>query len=351
MTSVLVSISNRSVAAVLVCLASATLASAAVAAEADGWPISVAKLNVPGSAYGGASSAEPVRDCQPEMFDPKVNAYHALAPAPAEASGVGAAPALAAYQVEGGAPGETMTINGRVKPDDAKIELPGPVVLTRYFFSCATGSSEALEFRKNGKPYAIFAHVAQVRFTPDLDTVVFYNSAKLTRHGGWTRMRAIFNIPRKRFAPLPMIQETSHLAGVGGQQILTYGMPRAAGKPATVAVWNLGGKLVRAFSVPLQPAPDGNGTTDAIGLLPNDEGAFYHLARSGENAAVLRLQDIKTPHAHRAIALAAPGAAGDPVGARVQLDLSGLTLRGGTLKYRVSASGKEGDWGAWQTAQ
>jgi hypothetical protein len=349
MTNVL-KISRCTVAAGLVCLAAA--------AHADGWPISFAKLSVPGSAYGGVSSMEPVRDCQPELFDPKVNAYHPLTPAPAPAaqaaSGVGAAPAapaLTAYAVEGGEPGETMTINGRIKPDDAKIELPGSVALRRYFFSCPTGSSEALEFEKNGKPYAIFAHVAQVRFTPDLNTVVFYNSAKLTHHGGWTKMRAIFNIPKKRFAPLPMIQETRYLADVGGAEILTYGMPRSPGKPATVAVWNLGGKLIRAFSVPLQPAADGNGTSDPIGLLPDEEGTLYHLARSGENAAELRLQDLRNPKAHRAIALAVPGAAADPVGARVQLDLSGLTLKDGAVKYRVSASGKGGDWGAWQAAQ
>ncbi len=334
----------------------------ASAAFAGGWPISPVKLRVPGSAFGGMSSNEPVRDCQPVSFDPRTTAFHpvttAAAPAAAKAAsgvsaGASAMPAVTAYQVEGGEPGETMTINSRVKPDDIKIDLPGPVVLTRYVFSCVTGSSEALVFEKNGKPYAIFTHVAQLRFTPNLDTVVFYNFAKLTHHGGWTRMRAIFNIPKRRFAPLPIVPETNYLAAVSASYILTYGMPRVAGKPATVAVWSMAGRPVQGLAVPLQAAADGNGSSDALGLLPGEQNTFYHLTRSGQNAAVLRLQDIRHPHAHRAIKLAVPGAASDPVvaGKRVQLDLSELALKGGVVKYRVSASGKGNDWGQWQTAQ
>ncbi len=351
-----ISIIRSTVAVGLVCLASVCLESVcwASGAPADAWPISFVKLAVPGSAYGGASSAEPVHDCQPESFDPKVNAYHPVAAAQ-PASGVAQAPAgaaVTAYQVEGGEAGDTMTINSRAKPDDARIDLPAPFVLTRYIFSCASGSSEALVFEKNGKRHAIFTHVAQVGFTPDLDTVVFYNRGQLTRHGGWQEMRAIFSIPRKRFAPLPMIRETAWLAQVGSDRILTYGLPRG-GKPATVAVWGLNGKLMQALSVPLHAAADGKGATDAIGLLPREQGTFYQLARTGENAAALRLQDIRHQQAHRAIQLAVPGAATDPVavGTRVQLDLSGLSLAGGAVKYRVSASGTGDDWGPWQTAQ
>lgn len=347
MMNALLKIGRCAFAAGLICLASF--------AHADAWPISVAKLKVPGAAYGGVSSSEPVRDCQPEFFDPKTSAFHPVGAAKA-ASAVDAAPArtaLTRYEVEGADPGVTMTINGRAKPDDARIDLPGSVVLTRYIFSCETGSSEVLVFEKNSKPYAIFTHVAQLGFTPDLSTVVFYNSAKLTHHGGWTRMRAIFNIPKKRFAPLPMVRETTYLAAVGSAAILTYALPANHGKPATVAVWNLGGKLVRAFSIPLQPAASGKGTSDGLGLLPDDDNVLYQLARSGANTAELRLQNIKNPHAHRAIALAVPGGATDPVvaGVTVQLDVSGLGLKGGEVKYRVSASGKGGDWGEWKTAQ
>jgi hypothetical protein len=346
--SLRISIIRSTLAVGLICLGSVGPLSAAFA---DAWPISFTRLAVPMSAYGGAPSTEPMQDCQPELFDPKTSAFHPVAPAAPAASGVGAAAGVTAYQVEGGEPGETMAINSRVKPDDARIDLPAPVTLTRYIFSCPGGSSETLDFEKNGKRYAIFTHVAQVGFTTGLDTVVFYNYGRLTRSGGWQQMRAIFNIPRRRFAPLPVIRETTWLAGVGSDRILTYGLPRAAGAPATAAVWGLNGKLIQAFSLPLQPAAGGKGTADAIGLLPAEETTLYHLARSGENAAVLRLQDIRRAQAHRAIALAVPGGAADPVGARVQFDLSGLSLNGGAVKYRVSASGKGDDWGPWQTAQ
>lgn len=329
-------------------------------AFAGNWPISFTKLHVPASAFGGARSREPVRDCQPVLFDPRTTAFHLVAPASAgakPASGASAAASGAAavktYRVEGAEPGETMTINSRVKPDDVKIDLPGTVVLTRYIFSCSTGSSEALVFERKGKPYAIFTHVAQVRFTPDLNTVVFYNFAKLTHHGGWTQMRAIFNIPKRRFAPLPIVRETSYLAGVSRNYILTYGMPRRAGRHATVAVWNMRGHPLKGLSVALHPAANGKGSSDALGLLPQQQTTFYHLARTGDNSAVLRLQDIRHARAHRAIKLTVPGAASEPIvaGKRVQLDLSGLTLKGGVAKYRVSASGKGDDWGEWQTAR
>jgi hypothetical protein len=308
------------------------------AAYGDDWPITPIKLAVPAAAHGGVASAGPGHNCQPESFDPKTTPYHPAGPASA---------VVAAYQVEGGDATTSMTLNSRAKPDDAKTVLPEPLSLSRFIFTCAGGSSEALEFVKASKRYAIFTHVSQEKFTPDFSKLVLYNYAK-PHHGGWQEMRRIFDIRVRRFVPLPMIRETAFLADVANDRVLTYGLA-ANGKPAMLAVWKMDGKLVQAYSAPLRAAANGAGTADAVGLLPNDPATLYHLTRSGNDECTLRLQNTEAADGRRAIKLAVPGAANDaaPLNARVQLDLAGLRLKGGAVKYRVSASGKGDDWSDW----
>jgi len=304
------------------------------------WPLSPVKPVVPASAYSGRASAAPVHDCQPDPFDPKVQSYQQTSPASA---------VLATYHVDGDDADTTLTINSRIKADDIKTTLPNPYTLTRYVFSCSGASSEVLEFDKDGKRNALFTHVGQAQFTPDMSKLVLYNYAK-PHHGPWQHMRRIYDVRARRFTPLPMIKETMFLADVGANQIVTYGLPLGSNKPGTIAVWGLNGKLIRAYSAPLS-AENGGRADGAIGLLPGDQSAFYHLSRTGENESTLRLQDIHHPNGQRALKLAVPGAANQAVvvGTHVQLDLGELTLKGGTLKYRVSSDGKT--WGDWQTAQ
>lgn len=322
------------------------------AAFADEWPITYAKLQVPASAYGGAQRTAP-EDCQPEPFDPATTKYHPAAPG-ASANKDAAAPVL--YQIEGD-DAATMTIDSVLRQDDAKTTLPEPYTLTKYVFGCKGQASQVFEFKKDGKRYALYTHVTQAGFSPDLTKLVLYNYAK-PHHGPWQELRRVIELRTRRFTPLPVINETAFLAGVAEQGIVTYG-PAVAGKQKLphriAAVWGLNGKLLRALSVPA-PAGAGNERGDAIGLLPDDPSAFYYLTRTGENTCTLRLQDLRRPEGRRSIELAVPGAAGDPAGSgtRVQIDLAGLRLKDGAMKYRVSASGKgdvANDWSAWQAAK
>lgn len=328
------SLIRKTLWASLLCLSSISTA------FGNDWPLHPVKPRIPDSAYSGRISSAPVHDCQPDPFDPKVQTYQQTSPASA---------VMASYHVDGDDAGTTLTINSRVNADDAKTELPAPYTLTRYIFSCSGASSEVLEFDKNGKRNALFTHVGQAQFTPDMSMLVLFNYAK-PHHGPWQHMRRIYNVRARRFTPLPMVKETTFLADVGAKTIVTYGLPRGSKRPGTIAAWGLNGRLIRAYSAPL-PAENGGRADGAIGLLPKDSDTLYHLMRTGENEATLHLQDIRHPKGQRAITIATPGAASAPlvVDTHVQLDLSDLSLKDGTLKYRVSSDGKT--WGDWQTAQ
>jgi hypothetical protein len=317
------------------------------AASADDWPIAFAKPPARASAHGGAAIEAPASDCQPDSFDPQTTPYHALGNKDANP---------VTYQVEGSEAGITMTIDSRDRQDDVKIVLPEPYSVTRYIFKCASGSSEFLEFRKSGKRYAIHSHVSQAKFTPDGKKLLFYNYAK-PHHGPWQSLRRIFDIRTRRFTDLPIINETAYLADAGNEQFVTYGLPAAKqdANRRIAVIWGLDGKLIQALSVPMQPiAANKPNSSDAIGMLPDEPSTFYHLTRTGDNECTLRLQDIQHPDKRRTIKIAIPGKAADPanIGTNAQLDLSGLKLNGGSMKYRISASGTgnvSGDWGPWQT--
>lgn len=316
------------------------------AASADTWPIAFAKVPR-ASAHGGMAAGTPPDDCQPDSFDPQTTQYHAVGDKDANP---------VTYRIDG-SEGVTMTIDSQDRQDDIKIQLPEPYSVTRYIFKCASGSSEFLEFRKSGKRYAIHAHVSQAKFTPDGKMLVFYNYAK-PHHGSWQSLRRIFDIRTRRFIDLPVINETAYLADAGNGRFVTYGLASKQDANRRIAlVWGIDGKLIQALSAPMQPAaadkPDSN---DAIGLLPDEPSTFYLLTRTGDNECTLRLQDIQRPDARRAIKIAIPGKAADPanIGMGAQLDLSGLKLSGGAVKYRISASGAgnvSGDWGPWQKGE
>lgn len=317
-------------------------------ASAGDWPIEFVKLPAHAAAHGSAGIATPASDCQPDSFDPQTTPYHA-------AGNKDANPAT--YAVEGADAGVTMTIDSRDRQDDAKTVLPEPYSVTRYIFKCASGSSEFLEFRKGGKRYAIHAHVSQAKFTPDGKKMVLYNYAK-PHHGPWQSLRRIFDIRTRRYIDLPLTNETTFLADVGNERFATYGLPTAKDPGRRVALtWGLDGKPIQAFSVPMQPvAADRPDSHDAIGVLPGEPSTFYLLTRTGDNECTLRLQNIQHPDGRRAIKIAVPGKAADPadMGMHVQLDLSGLKLSGGAVKYRISPSGAgnvSGDWGPWQTGE
>ncbi len=311
------------------------------AASADTWPITFAKAPR-ASAHGGAAMEAPPNDCQPDSFDPQTTQYHAIGNKDANP---------ATYRIDGGDNSVTLMIDSRDRQDDIKIQLPEPYSVTRYIFKCASGSSEFLEFRKSGKRYAIHAHVSQAKFTPDGKKLVFYNYAK-PHHGSWQSLRRIFDIRTRRFIDLPVISETAYLADAGDERFVTYAPASKQNAGRRIAViWGMDGKLIQTLS-----AADRPDSSDAMGLLPDEPSTFYHLTRTGDNECTIWLQDTQRPEARRAIKLAIPGKAADPasIGTGAQLDLSGLKLSGGAMKYRISPSGAgnvTGDWGPWQKGE
>ncbi len=324
------------------------LATSAVSGEE--WPIVFTDISMTPSAYKGVDRQAPPNDCQPKYFDPKKTQYRR------STSSDG-------YELSGKDEDESvsMQIDGWGKQGDARTVLPEPFSLTKYTFACASESSQVFELKKNGERYGLYTHISAARFSPDLRKLVLFNYLQ-TSQRAWQELRRIIEIETKQYSSLPVIKETTFLADVTNDSVVTYGMPVSlpsgkASRRRIVGIWGHNGKLIRALSAPIQDTfANAESSDDGIGMLPNEPTTFYHLTRTGENICTLRLQDIQRPDGRRSIQLAVPGLASDPaaVGMHIQIDLDGLRLKGGAMKYRVSASGRGDvlrDWGPWRVGK
>jgi len=327
-------------------------------ASGEEWPILFTTIPITSADYKGVERAAPLFDCQPELFDPMKSWYRKVEP-----EGLTGITSTSAdmYEVKGEDESVSMSIDSWDKQEDAKTILPEPYTLTKYNFGCASEFSQVFEFKKDGRRYALYTHISQASFSPDLRRFVLFNYVKSPK-GSWQETRRIIDIETKKFSPLPVINETAFLADMTNDKIVTYGLPISSPTESDthrriVGIWDVEGRLIRALSAPIQ-ITDANAESsdDGIGLLPSEPTTFYHLTRTGENVCTLRLQDIQRPEGRRSIRLAVPGSASDPaaVGMRVQIDLDGLKLRGGAMRYRVSAHGRgdvSDDWGPWQVGE
>jgi hypothetical protein len=322
-------------------------------AYGDEWPIVFTDVPVPPSAYNGANREAPTFDCQPEFFDPLKNWYRKV-----EISGLvnrnSSSPDI--YEIQGEDEAIAMEIDSWSKQGEAKTVLPEPYSLTKYMFGCASESSSVFEFKKNGVRYALYTHISQSMFSPDRRKLVLFNYVK-TPKGNWQELRRIIEIATKKYSPLPMMNETTFLADISNENVVTYSMPidSPAGQKnrRVVSIWGHDGKLIRALSAPIQTtAANAESSDDGIGVLPDESSTFYHLTRTGQNVCTLRLQDIQRPDGQRSIQLTVPSLADmpDAMSTHIQIDLAGLKLKTGAMKYRVSASGRGdvlNDWGPW----
>ena len=333
----------------LMFLAATIFSFSALSAAKNDWPLEFTNISIGPAAYKRVAREIP-SDCQPEHFDPsktklrldKSSGFYGLTGAEADES-------------------VSVQIDGWAKPGDSRIALPKPFSLTKYAFECASTSSQVFMFKKKGKRHALYTHIEMALFSPDLSKLVMFNYLKIAERE-WREQRRIIDYRTKKYSYLPVIDETTHVADVTNVSIVTYGM---ATKPASdyknrrrvVGIWSHDGKLIRALYAPLQDtAANAYNSDDGIGLLPEEPSTFYHLTRTGKNICTLRLQDIALQEKQRAIQLNVPGPEWDPVavGMRVQIELTGLKLNGGSMKYRISPSGRgdvSGDWGPWQVAR
>jgi hypothetical protein len=350
--------SNDNRSAILSLVAGGLLCLFCVTASADDWPIAFTSIQVTPASYQGIDQGPPTFDCQPEFFDPMKNWYRNV-----EDPGLVGITSQSAdmYEIKGEGEAIRMTIDSWNKQGDDKTVLPQPYSLTKYMFGCASEASQVFEFKKNGRRYALYTHISEARFSPDLRNVVLFNYVK-TAKGSWQALDRVIEIATKKYSVLPRVPETRYLADVTNDKLVTYGPPiRLEGdkdsRRRIVAIWGHDGKLIRALSAPIQTtAANAESSDDGIGLLPGDPTVFYHLTRTSNDVCTLRLQDIERSEGRRSIRLNVPGTAMDPaaVGMHIQIDLADLKLKGGTLKYRVAASGRGdvvGDWGPWQIGE
>ena len=316
------------------------------------WPITFIDLPISASKYITTNKTPLPEDCQPEYFDPAKTPYHLI-------KTNGYPPTT--YIVDGADESSSMMIDGWGKQGEDKIILPEPFSLTKYEFGCASEFSRVFEIKKNGLRHALYTHISQARFSPNKKTLVLYNFVSSGK-GSWSPKRRAIELESKKSSTLPWISSTLYLADVTNDKIVTYGpptnqRPNQTDSRRTVCIWGFDGHLVRALLAPLQNTEaNGEESDDGIGLLPNETTTFYHLAFVKDHTSVLRLQDIRNPTSHRALYLTGSGSDhhASSVGTAIQLDLNGLTLTGGIMKYRTSASGRgdiSNDWGPWQTAK
>lgn len=318
-------------------------------APQEKWPITFTTVSVASSSFKGIDRNTPLFDCQPELFDPRTTRYRLVKRG-------GAPPEM--YEVEGADESASMMIDGWNKQGEDKTALPKPYSVTKYEFGCASESSSVFEIKKNGVRHALYTHITQVRFSPDLKTLALFDYLR-TPKGGWQEARRIIEIETKTHSSLPIIDATTFLADVTNERVVTYGLPIGSASEQNnprrvVCIWGRDGKLIRALSAPIHDTlANGEESDDGIGLLPGEPTTFYHLTRTGENQCTLRLQDIERQGDHRSIRLAVPGSAAETagMGTRLQVDLHALRLKGGTMRYRVSSKGRgdiSGDWGHWR---
>ena len=315
--------------------------------KSDSWPITFARIKISSSDYKPPEVKNNPWDFEPETFDPATAKFHLV-------KTHGSPPEF--YKVDGTPDCSDMTID-----EGGKIALPAPYSMTSYTFCCASDTSSVFEIRKNNLRHSLYTHIGQAIFSPDFKKLVLYNLVKSSKDT-WQRRRRIITIESKEASALPMIDGAFYVAAVTNDRVVTYGPPARPQSNQTdsrriVCIWNHSGVLVRGLLVPVQTTSgNAESSDDGIGLLPNESSTFYHLAFTGKHTCILRLQDIRNLESHRALIFTVPDFEYEvaSVSTGIQIDLKGLTLSGGIMKYRVSASGRgdiSNDWGPWQTTK
>lgn len=321
--------------------------SAALWSKSDPWPITFVHIEISSSDYKSPGVKNDPWDFEPEIFDPATAKFH-----PVKIHGV--PPEV--YKVDGTPDCSDMTID-----HGGKIALPAPYSMTSYTFSCASDSSSVFEIRKNNLRHALYTHIGQAMFSHDFKKLVLYNLVKSGKDT-WQRKRRIITIESKEASSLPMIDGAFYIAAVTDDRVVTYGPPIRPQSNQTdsrriVCIWNHSGALVRGLLAPIRTTlANAECSDDDIGLLPNESSTFYHLTFTEKHTCTLRLQDIHNAAAHRVLNFTVPDFEYEvaSVSTGIQIDLKGLTLSGGMMKYRISASGRgdiSNDWGPWQTTK
>ncbi|WP_243385037.1 hypothetical protein [Geothrix alkalitolerans] len=333
---------------ILISLISGALSfSTALRSQSNPWPITFVHVEISSSDYKSPEVKSDPWDFEPEIFDPATAKFHLV-----KIQGIPSE----IYKVEGTPDCSDMTID-----HGGKIALPAPYSMTSYTFSCASDSSSVFEIRKNNLRHALYTHIGQAMFSPNFNKLVLYNLVKSGKDT-WQRKRRIVTIESKEASSLPMIEGALYIATVTNDRVVTYGPPIRPQSNQTdpcrmVCIWNHRGALVRGLLAPMRTTlANAECSDDDIGLLPNESSTFYHLTLTGKHNCTLRLQDIHNAGAHRALNFTVPDFEYEmaSVLTGIQIDLKDLTLSGGVMKYRISASGRgdiSNDWGPWQTAK
>ncbi len=186
---------------------------AAAAIGADEWPIIFTNLSISQDAYNDRGIKDIWGDCQPELFDPQKTKYHH--------SNNGDY-----YELEGkdADEGIAMNIHSGIGSRDKLEQLPAPLALVQYSFSCASVTSKVFEIKNNGVRHALYTHIESAIFSPDRKRMVLFNYLK-SPSGLWQRNRRIIEIETKKLAVLPVINETSFIADMPNNTIVTYSGP------------------------------------------------------------------------------------------------------------------------------
>ena len=318
-------------------------------ANSKSWPLEFTSVSIQLGDYKPKSEATAPSDCEPELFDPSVTRFHLE-----KTDGF----PKEQYIIDGGDERVSMMIDGWAKEGENKITMPQPYSVIQYEFGCASQFDKVIEIKNNDQRYALYTHVYNFKFSPNFEHMILYNAQK-TDNNLWLFKRRIVTLRDKSSVALPYIDATSFVAYVTNDRVVTYGSPvnKGSDQRRIVCIWGLDGKLQRALRSPINTTnANSEESDDLIGLLPNEATTFYQLTFGKEKSCILYLQDINNSNQHRSIVISFAGFTEETasIESGFQLDLSHLTLHGGILRYRVSASGRpdiDNDWSAWMIAK
>ena len=257
----------------------------------------------------------------------------------------------------------------------SRIKLVGGLLINVYYFDTDGDASYVLDVREGEGRHELYTHVLNYRVVAGKSLLIenmLLVKAQQQTGGQWQHMNRLIDIATKKATPFPSVDCAKFFAPEPNNGIVTYGQGTkdgdSFGPPRNVCIWDMSGKLIKAYSAPIQNMlANSEETSNSIGVLPADQDTFYHLAFDKDHC-VMRLQSLSDKDKHRQISLPkgqspddaadgiASGAYGDPCwnDVAIQFDISELKFSDGMMRFRTSKSGRgdlKPDWNAWQSYQ
>ncbi|MEP6827523.1 MAG: hypothetical protein ABJA10_05570, partial [Aestuariivirga sp.] len=191
-----------------------------------------------------------------------------------------------------------------------QIKLVGGMLINAYYFDTDDDQSYVLDVRDGESRHALYTQVLNYRVVAGksllIENMLLVKTPKQTG-GLWQHMNRLIDIATKKATSFPNVDCAKFFAPEPSNGIVTYGQGTkdgdSFGPPRNVCIWDTSGKLIKAYSAPIQNIlANSEETSNGIGVLPADQDTFYQLAFDKDHC-VMRLQSLSDKNKHRQISL------------------------------------------------